>query len=153
MHRLPRGIQTGVPSVSIGDGDDSRVFDLSVPRLVPTVRRRSRLAALLVCLSVVTLLSADWIAAVHGDDDPICDPVGSAAAAGASTTTVQSGDGAGAPHHCPICHWLRSLRSLAAHGVLVTLTIVPCGPLPAALLSGEIHVAALPVPARAPPVL
>jgi len=103
------------------------------------------------CLALVALLSADWIAAIHGDDDPVCDPLGSLAPGNPTAAVVGPGTGAGSAQHCPICHWLRSLRSVAAHASLVSIAIVPTGPLGPDLRPPEIHVAALRIPARSPP--
>lgn len=124
------------------------MFALIVPGLVRPWLRRSRLAALLVCLSIVSLGSADWIAAVHGDDDPGCDaaPV---AAFGVSPALHAAG-GAASPH-CPICHWLRSLRSLAADTVAVSIAAAEPGAVPAVGLPREVPVSAFHVPARSPP--
>jgi hypothetical protein len=56
------------------------------------------------------LLLAAWlvpIAAPHADDDPLCSP-----GAGTGTLGVRAQAAAdAAPHHCVICHSLRSSRS------------------------------------------
>jgi hypothetical protein len=127
------------------------VFDLTVPRFVPNSRRRSRSAALVGCLALVALLSADWVAAIHGDDDDARHEQALGVWGTGGGTRVGTDTGGTTPEHCPICHWLRSLKSLPAAAALVSVAITPCGPLRADPLPRAIAIAIVHVPTRAPP--
>jgi hypothetical protein len=94
-------------------------------RRIMTRRPRSNL--IVACLVLGALLSADWVAVSHGDDDPGCDAQSFALAQAGRGVTVGPPAGGSAPEHCLICHWLRSLRSLSAGDVSVAMAIAPTG--------------------------
>jgi hypothetical protein len=128
------------------------VFDLIVPSIVKQKLRRSARSGVVVCLVLGGLLSADWVAAVHGDDDPVCDAQPGAPLGALAATSVGPNTGGGVPpQHCPICHWLRSLRSLAAGTLSVSIAIALAGAVRPDLLSHEVHIPVLHAPARSPP--
>jgi hypothetical protein len=96
-------------------------------------------------------LSADWVAAVHGDDDPVCNAQERAASGALAAASVGPNTGGGTPEHCPICHWLRSLRSLAAQLSFVGIAIDAVGWVRPDLHPTEVHVSVAYLPARSPP--
>ena len=115
------------------------------------LRRRSPVVALGVALSLIGLLSADWIAAVHGDDDDARHEQALGLWSTGSGARVGAGNGGASPEHCAICHWLRSLKSLAAAAGLVSGAITLCRPLGAEPMPRVIATAVVHVPTRAPP--
>lgn len=130
------------------------MFDLAVRGHVHRKLQRARSCVVVVCLSIAALLSADVVAAVHGCDDPVCDAqsgVAFGATAGPSgATSVGAGTGS-TPQHCPICQWLRSLRSLSAYATHVAFAIEPVEPIRFELFFHQFFVPVLQVPARSPP--
>lgn len=114
--------------------------------------RASRWRAVLACLALASTLSGAWLTVYHGslDDDAAC-----AAEWGvtrdATQTTVKAGSGAAAPHHCFICHWLRSLRSLTSGTLVVASAIEPADPIRATVPTRASRLAPLRIPARSPP--
>jgi hypothetical protein len=67
-----------------------------------------------------SLLLAAWlvpIAAPHADDDPLCSPTG---AATGSVGIKAHASATQPPHHCVICHSLRSSRTLSDAGAATT---------------------------------
>ena len=99
---------------------------------------------------LASLLLAAWllpIAAPHADDDPLCSPP----AAGTGTLAVKAQASANAPpHHCVICHSLRSSRAAAGSGTALT-TVVAERLRAAGSPRGLCAPALTQLPARAPP--
>jgi hypothetical protein len=114
--------------------------------------RLGRQSGFVVCLALASLLSADWIAVIHGEDDPD-DQAASVARPSALATSVSSASDAGRvpPEHCLICHWLRSLRSLAATGTVTSTGVASVGDVDALPSADAPSGAAVRIPARSPP--
>jgi hypothetical protein len=112
-----------------------------------STRRHDPLARWLASLLVVCWLAP--LAAPHAaDDDLLCVPLPGASGAAAALTAASDAD---RPHHCVICHNLRSHRSAFIDCGAAGLSLAPEHAVSALLGSWHRAPAFDRLPARAPP--
>ncbi len=93
-----------------------------------------------------------WLAVSHGDvrEDSACaEESGLRPAQGG--TTLRPGADFTSPQHCYLCHWTRSLRTIAQAAIRVIAVVAPRDLIPNEPISFVNACAPILVPARSPP--
>lgn len=99
---------------------------------------------------LASLLLAVWLVPFfvpHAADDRLCAP----SSAGEDATRVRADAGADQPHHCVICHSIRSSRTALSDCGPVVVTLAAEHSIPVSVIGWQREPAFDRVPARAPP--
>lgn len=116
------------------------------------ILRRSLWWKGIVLLALVSFSSGAWLAVVHGSlvEGGAC-PAESGPRSPDRGLTIGRDPGAIAHHDCPICQWLRSLRSMTGDTPPVLAAIAPAELVFPAPIDHEGRLALVELPARSPP--